>query len=164
MRLNTMIVLQEHYADNFNQDVKRYTRMLRCPYGAEDVVQEAYARAIKYIDTWKPDVQTFGQWINTIMHNACKDYRKDQRNQGMVRSEERQVNVEQLAAIEGRADEIIERIKAQPYPARGILEGFYLLGHTYKEIARYLDVNWHVIHDTLKRFVQEERERYEAGR
>lgn len=71
--LMTVNDLKEYYSANFLNLVKKVYRSCGNYHDAEDVVQEAFERAIKYIDTCKD----MDRWFKTILRNTYKDYVKN---------------------------------------------------------------------------------------
>lgn len=61
---------EKYYHDNFNNFVKKYCRRCGSIYDAEDVVQDAFERALIYLVSCK-DVN---KWFNTILKNSYRDY------------------------------------------------------------------------------------------
>ena len=85
------MILEIHY--NRNRDVltKKLAGRVGTRYNAEDVVQEAYARALKYFRAWTYDgvgteLDSFNRWFTTILNNACREFQYEERGQGMVRA------------------------------------------------------------------------------
>lgn len=68
-------ILTEHYQRNFDMLVKRAANRVGS-FWAEDVVQSSFERALKYLDSFNPDIKPFEAWFTTIFNNTCKDYRK----------------------------------------------------------------------------------------
>lgn len=70
--LNRNAVVEEHYRKNFKGYVKYMSR--RAPNNsvhiAEEIVQEAYFRALKHYKAFNPDRGTFSTWFNHILHNT----------------------------------------------------------------------------------------------
>ena len=63
--------LSKHYQTHYDKLVKRYARRFDNQHIGEDVVQEAYARAWKYRNTYNPE-QPFENWFGIICFNAFK--------------------------------------------------------------------------------------------
>lgn len=80
-------VVEEHYRANYSRLVKRFTRYYSDKSRAEDVVQEAYARACTYINKFNP-AQDFNRWFTTILNNAGKNNSKEELRHGAVDYEE----------------------------------------------------------------------------
>lgn len=75
--------IEEHYRSNFGSSVSK----LRGRYGidAEDIVQEAYVRALTYHATFQYDGD-FNRWFGRILANTILTYRHGQL--GFVHEEE----------------------------------------------------------------------------
>jgi RNA polymerase sigma factor (sigma-70 family) len=64
-------MFDEHYRINFETLVKKIRSFAGSHHAAEDVVQEAYTRAIRSYDDER--VLEFNPWFNTILANSLKD-------------------------------------------------------------------------------------------
>lgn len=73
--------LESLFKDKYQTYVKRMSFRAGSTHGGEDIVMEAFARALKYQDSFNRD--NIEAWFNTIMVNALRDYIKDQRMNGM---------------------------------------------------------------------------------
>lgn len=71
--------LEAYYRENFNKLVKSMSYRCHNVQDAEDVVQTAFERAIKYWETSNPGEDKLGAWFGTILRNSWKD------NQAVVR-------------------------------------------------------------------------------
>lgn len=74
-------IIEKHYNSHFNQLVKKYSFRLS-KEEAEDVVQEAYYRALKYAPSFEMGT-SFTKWFNSILHNSWKDYLEAKYRDGM---------------------------------------------------------------------------------
>jgi RNA polymerase sigma factor (sigma-70 family) len=77
-------MIVQYYIDNRNKLVNRVKYRVGGIENAEDVVQEAFARALQYISTYDHD-KPFGAWFNTILNNATRDFKREYRDQGRTR-------------------------------------------------------------------------------
>lgn len=76
-------ILEHHYKAHRRRLVKIVMRRVgRCPYLAEEAVQEAYTRALKYIHCYDPE-KTLDNWFHTILNNAVRDLMKVERQRGL---------------------------------------------------------------------------------
>lgn len=68
-------IIEKHYRENFGKLLKRFSFRSGGIHQAEDIVQEAYARAMKY---FKPErVDDFDKWFSIILINSFNDYMRD---------------------------------------------------------------------------------------
>lgn len=71
-----MHIITQHYKDNYRRLIKRMTFRAGTEWDAEDVVQEAYARALRYQDSF--DGTNFDRWFNTILNNALREHKNNE--------------------------------------------------------------------------------------
>lgn len=76
-------MIESYYKENYQKCIKRIYSRTKDVMAAEDVVQDAFERALKYYHTYDSSHE-FEAWFNTILNNSYKDWIKDNRNQGMV--------------------------------------------------------------------------------
>lgn len=68
-------IIHQHYLNNHQKLVKRYSFRAGGVHQAEDIVQEAYARALKYFN---PDrIDDFDKWFSIILVNSFNDTMRD---------------------------------------------------------------------------------------
>lgn len=65
-------LVEAHYKENFNTLCKKMRRF--SDSDGEDIVQESYLRAIKYLPSFN-EKKDFNKWFNTIMYNTLKDFK-----------------------------------------------------------------------------------------
>lgn len=65
-------IIEQHYRDNFDRLVSAYQGRVG-HHNAEDVVQEAYTRALLYSKSFS-DERPIDHWINQILRNCAADH------------------------------------------------------------------------------------------
>ena len=70
-------IIETHYRANFDRLSKQWGRRFDNPTVGQDVVQEAYLRAIKYLHTYDVS-QKFDNWFGRVLHNSYKDFRAEE--------------------------------------------------------------------------------------
>lgn len=70
-------MLEQHYRDNYRRYVKRMTFRAGTEWDAEDVVHDAYERALRYYNSF--DGGNIDRWFNTILTNALKDFKANEK-------------------------------------------------------------------------------------
>lgn len=65
------MTIEEHYKENFSKLVKRYTRAAGTVWDAEDVVQTAYERALRY---HTEEILDLDAWIGNIIKTCLIDH------------------------------------------------------------------------------------------
>lgn len=82
-------IIEQFYIDNHELYVKRLSRQAGSPSNAEDVVQEAFLRALQYADSYtEREGQNMEKWFNSILRRALVDFKRVETKQGMVASTE----------------------------------------------------------------------------
>ena len=158
---NKIIELTEYYVDQRDRLVKRYSYRAGGPANAEDVVQEAFARALRYIDSYQPEVRPLPAWFNTILNNAWHDFRKEERDQGMIRVDEDVIdNLDNEVFKSELVEKLIAEIDGMKEPASEILRRFILLGYTAKEVVQSSDLNIHTVRKCIADYYKSVRERF----
>jgi RNA polymerase sigma factor (sigma-70 family) len=69
--------IEQHYKDNYRKFVKRMTFRAGSEFDAEDIVQDAYERAIRYSN--KATVLNFDKWFNMLLNNSLKDFKSNEK-------------------------------------------------------------------------------------
>lgn len=73
-----MTSLENHYKEVYRDKVNIMSRILKGDYaGAEDVVQEAFTRAIKFYPSFDPKKGKLPAWFNGILFNALRDLQRE---------------------------------------------------------------------------------------
>lgn len=75
-------LIETHYREEQPRIVARIGRYLKHRANAEDVVQEAYLRMIKYWKAYDGE-QEIGKWFGSILNNTIKDFFKKEMVHGM---------------------------------------------------------------------------------
>jgi RNA polymerase sigma-70 factor (ECF subfamily) len=155
-------MIEQYYQENRDTCVKRITRRCHNVTDAEDIVQDAFERALRYknsLDTAK-DV---GAWFNTILNNSFRDWQKKERLQGMSVELTEENGGEYVSPTEAQnlSTEILDMIKEKKPLSRNILTLHLERGYTPRDIARVLDTTTKHINMVVFRFKQQVKERYD---
>lgn len=135
----TNLELREYYSVNFDKLVKRIYRSCGNFHDAEDIVQEAFERALKYKETCKE----VDKWFNTILRNTYKDYIKRIMSWPITKPLEDSVsdlepiitNDMQLSTI----SLIFKEVSKEPEPNATVLYLHINLGYTSGEISHLME-------------------------
>jgi len=111
---------------------------------AEDVVQEAFIKALKKIETYNEQV-TFGAWLKRIVINQAIDKLKKKKIE-IVSIDEKIINLATEPMkwgidVEKTVSEIINKIKELPIKYKTILQLYLLEGYDHQEIAEILKIS-----------------------
>lgn len=157
------ILLERYYADNYDKLVKGQVNRAGSVENAEDIVQEAFARALKYLERCRAtDMSSFEAWFVGILNNAFIDFMKEERHYGMGLElpEDSVVDVDECK--EEVRDLILKEIGHRKQPARSILFMHFIQEMPVREIASVLDCQRGAVNQALKRFRKQFKELYGA--
>ena len=135
-----MYEITELYSDVYNPKVKMITRILHGDYSAaEDIVQEAFTRALKFYPSFDPEVGSLHAWFNGILFNSLRDYQKEKR--GEIISICKDVNPEEvISGLEVDRTLLHKMINdTKNLKHKRVLELFFILGYTSTEISQIED-------------------------
>jgi len=79
MAVLTKEFIGEYYEANRERLVKTLLRRAGSPENAEDIVQEAFLRALKYYESAGPRADKIDEWFGTLCNNALIDLKKAER-------------------------------------------------------------------------------------
>jgi len=148
-------LIEEHYRKNANTLVKKMSRSIGNLARAEDVVQEAYARCLKF---WKvfPEDGNMGPWFGTILQNCMRDNYKEERMQGMSDSIEGMELPTQPSAIPAiHYKEVVALIESKEPKIAKILSLSLLHQYRPKEVAQVVKESPNYIGQVVWKFREE---------
>lgn len=155
-------LIEEYYKENYDHLVKILSNRAGGVPNAEDVVQEAFYRALRYKKSFSPDIEKFSAWFNKILNNALRQSKMVERRLGMsVEYNEEMDDVVDLLEWE---EDLIKNIKRdvsrKNTTERQVLQ-LYLF-HQYKprEIEQVLDISNAYIRTIAKDFKKDMRKKY----
>lgn len=117
-------------------------RYLKDDFAAEDVMQEAFIKAFKKIDSFKGDV-TFGAWLKRIVINRSIDELKKQRLELVsINQETHHVLDDDNWQVEDNTtmQQIVNCIKQLKEKYRVVLSLYLLEGYDHQEISEILGI------------------------
>jgi RNA polymerase sigma factor (sigma-70 family) len=148
--------IEQHYRKNFRNLVAKYNRFLHSIARSEDVVQEAYTRALKYWSTAPSPLEdsTFGQWFTAILNNCMKDNQRTEAQHGAVaESLEDEDTITKPSAIPAILfDQVVKKIEEHSEETRKLLHLFFISQYNAKEVAQVMDMSPNAVRQTAWRF------------
>lgn len=131
--------LYDLYCDAMFVIAKRYVKN---SFEAEDIMQEAFIKVFKNINSFKGQV-TIGAWIKKIVINQCIDYLKKKRIE-LVSIEEKELTISDDAnwAVneEVTTDIVVSAINSLPEKYKVVLNLYLIEGYDHQEIAQVLKI------------------------
>lgn len=144
-------IIEKHFRANYDTLVKKLRRPAETEWNAEDVVQTAFERALRYQHSYDPS-QSFDAWFNTILRNSLIDKLNEDRGIIFEEVEEFDWEAPQTLDVEQIQRTIVEMIKDEPQDNQPILELFFLKGYKAKEIYECNKVSYPNTRKIIQRF------------
>jgi RNA polymerase sigma-70 factor (ECF subfamily) len=143
--------------DRYRAPVVRLAyRLTRDPDEAKDIAQDAFLRAFRRLDDFRPG-RPFAGWLFVIARNASLDALRRRRRAAAVAPPEAllELGPEELALQEEEARRVRAALDALPEHYRMVLELYYVSGLRYREIAEAL----HIPIGTVKTYISRAKRR-----
>lgn len=153
-------VIEAHYKENYQRLMKRLTFRCGTQWDAEDVLQEAYARCLKY---FKPEyVKNFNNWFTSVLNNTIRDHKAADRGSLVVSFEEEEVEGLPCTQYPDRVSiEIAALINSKPKQQAEVLNLYFQQGYTAKDIGQVVEnISYAAAHQMITRFKKELKELY----
>lgn len=154
--------VEAHFLKNFKTLVKRFTKRAGTMWAAEDVVQGAYERAIRYYRPF-PD-EDFERWFSIILSNSLRDFLAAERGYSPIEDEE---NVAEEAPYEGCPHypeeimrEVFDLILTKSEVQIEILSLHFKHELSATDISQITDYSYAKTHQIIQRFRNELRDLY----
>lgn len=147
--------LTEHYEKNFKRLVKKMSFRAGTQWAAEDIVQEAYARALKYIGSFQ-EGKDFGNWFTTILNNSLYEYQNVER--GMVVPEEVEEPLVELPS--GLAEDFRRMMKRESKEHQEILHLHFVLDYSAMDVSKITNHTYANSFKVIQRFRNNVRQLY----
>lgn len=152
--------IDAHYRKNFKLLVKRATWRVpnKSVHLAEEVVQDAYLKAIRFWNTFNPERNEFGAWFNRIFNGSVADCirRENGHSNPSLDNEDDYLEPFILDEDVDIPREIVIRVKKaieeQPAPNNDVLNMFFNLGMNSNEIAECTNLTAGNVRQIIRRF------------
>jgi RNA polymerase sigma factor (sigma-70 family) len=154
--------LEQFYIENRELLLKRLYHRAGSAENAEDVLQEAFCRALKYWNSFNPNTQEIGAWFNTIMNNSLRTFKRDERSMGtFVEYEDELTEGYEMSQTSG---DMFKRIEAEINKFKGenrsALHLYFIKGYKPREVRDVLDIQYKTLEKLFSRFKHDMREKY----
>lgn len=155
-------LIEQHYKENFDVLVKKVSYRTGNKQDAEDVVQNAFEKALRYQESFDPGKQEVGAWINTIVVRCAYDMRVSNKLQGMTVevNEKNGGLVADNSLVDIESKQLIGEIQQTKGNKRDILYRKYMMNLSNKDIAEVLGLSVDGVKQCVKRFKQSMRDKY----
>lgn len=155
------LILGRFFENNYNELIKRVSFRAGSPENAEDIVQEAFVRALKYWNSYDPEKKELGAWFNSILNNALRAFKKDERLYGMCDEfNEEEVDGVVLSQTKSGLRKFIDRaIAERPSNVADVLHLYFVLGYKPREIVEVTDADAAFVSRMVYNFREELKEK-----
>lgn len=155
-------VLERFYIAERENLLRRLNYGAGTPEAAEDVLQEAFVRALTYWDTFDPEHKELGAWFNTIMKNALRDFKREEWLFGMGEEfDEELYDPQEMPIKESElVKKIYEMVDDKVEHHQEVLLLYFEKHYSRKDIANITGIKMEVIKKVITRFRAEVIERY----
>lgn len=155
-------LITQYYKENFHKWVKRLSRRVPSEMDAEDVVHEAFTRALTYAHTFDPNISAIDTWFTNILNNT---HRRMKRND-FLSCEIQEGDWFTKEADDYEDDEftckkIKEKISGVKHDHhRNVLFSHFIAGNKVGQVASQLNIPVATVKTIIKRFKKAVGEEY----
>lgn len=143
-----MGMVEKHYKENQRALTKKVKRFMG--EDGEDVVQESYARALKYFPSFKED-GNFNKWFNKILFNTVKDFKAD-RGGLTVDLDPDYIEATDNGSITPYRRLIRSMSIDMSDDHREVVKLHYIYGYNQKEICEVVELSYSNVRKIISRF------------
>lgn len=158
-------VIEKLYITSYKKFVKQVNSRCHNMADAEDIVQEAFCRALTYFDSL--DNRGVHAWFSVILENAFNHHMNDQRRSGCVDHDELDEG-HLVGEMSEWADDMMKRIEAEINEVkdvnhRMVLFLYFVRGYKPREILDVVPLKAGNVRIIIHRFGEEIKEKYGKG-
>jgi RNA polymerase sigma factor (sigma-70 family) len=121
---------------------------------AEEAVQEAFARAIKYFKTYR-SASSFNDWFRRILYNTINQLKTQEMNGGVTMTESEEETTTQINIIFTK--EVVDLLNQCSPRDMEILNNYFFYGFKTREISELMNVSHDVVRDRIRTFRERAR-------
>jgi len=156
-------LVEDHYRENYGRLVKRMKFRASTEWDAEDIVQSAYERAIKYIRTFNAEREgdikkAFNFWFLPLLNNTMRDFKNTEKGFSHSDIDEELIEQESTdcpAVPTQIRKEISELIKTKSEVQIEVLTYWFEHELKDKEISEITTIPYRTIQSIIRRFKEE---------
>jgi len=130
---------------------------------AEDIVQEAYTRSIKYCNAFEQG-KDFDKWFSAILYNSFRDWKKEQFHSNDV-EEFSEHHVEPIGEPDVKKDTLDAVIYEIPFVEneehREVLRLHFIQGLRLMEVVQITNLKYKTVDQIVQRFQNKMKEKHE---
>lgn len=149
-------IVETYYRENYTALIKiarrrvgNYSLVL-----AEEAVQEAFARALKYFKTYNHD-NLFNDWFKRILYNTINQLKTQEKNGGATTTENEEETSNQGDVAFTK--EIVDILNKSTPRDLEILNNYFFYGFKTREISELMNISHDVVRDRIRTFREKVR-------
>lgn len=129
-------LIEEHYRTHSKNLENKIIMRAGQQANAQDIVQEAYAKALQYWNSFNPETGSIDKWIGSILFNAASSFYRQEILRGMVVDTGEDVVEQPNAPSRIMVKEVEKYIGNLPTGSRKtVAELFFLKDYSCREIS-----------------------------
>lgn len=160
-------LIENHYRENRYKLVKKLSYRAGTEEAAEDIVQEAYYRALKYVGSFRegttPELTktAFSKWFSTIIHNCLKEYKNVESGHSASEFEEEENAGTSCPHYPNHIlRDVYTLIKTKSFVQQEILNLYFRQEYSAIDISRITEYSYANCHQIIQRFRNELKDLY----
>ena len=153
-------LIEKHYRENRNKLVKKLSYRAGTEEAAEDVIQEAYYRALKYFASFRQQ-DNFNKWFSTILNNCLREYKNIENGHSASEFEEEEAEGTACPHYPNHImRDIMVLIGTKSPVQKEVLNLYFKQEYSAIDISRITDYSYANCHQIIQRFRNELKELY----
>jgi len=150
--LSTREQIEELYALKRDELVKIYSRRAGQD-DVEDLIQEAFYRALFYADSFNPKFVSLSNWLTSILNNCLKDLQREKMDGAAMHSVDEEPSIHDRCPSDIEVEEkILRDIEGKSGDTKQILWLYFKMGYKNEEIQRIIGGSYSNVHRAVLRF------------
>lgn len=127
----------------------------------EDMIQEAFYRALYYKDSFNPTYISLENWLTSIMNNCLKDLLREKRDGAAMHDSEHEPIIDDRCPSDKQLeDKILKEIDKKAGDTRQILWLYFVMGVKNEDIHKIIGGSYANINLATDRFKNSMRDKY----
>ncbi len=152
-------VIHKHYTECSVRLMKRLYFRAGDVWSAEDVLQESYARALKYWGSFNGD--NFEKWFNTIMNNSLREFKNMEKGYSAIEYDDELGEGTACPQYHARVmAQVYELIDTKSLVQIEVLTLYFQQEYTARDISHVTEYSYSQIHQIIQRFRNELKDLY----
>ena len=153
-------IIEQHWRDNYQKLSKRLAWRTGSPASGEDVLQEAYYRALRYIDSYNPEGD-FNKWFGTILRNCISEHHNSEKGYSAIIKDEDDEGYECPAYDKHIMRDVYALLETKSPIQKEVISLYLKQEYTAKSISEITDYSYSRCYKIVHRFRAELKELYQ---